>query len=166
MVYYQEAFFGKGLLDKSKQSRQAGLVTTGLCEQLLDKCKQSSQTGLVTMGLCEESPGAHAETKPPSASFLDPLSDPLLSATSTTTPISSKAGLRMFTSLLLLIKDENVLSSPHHPPPCLFVFGSLLHVHNHLHSTPTRYEQRCKLPTRNTHSDKNTLDTSKTEVLD
>ncbi|XP_036790810.1 histone-lysine N-methyltransferase 2C isoform X3 [Oncorhynchus mykiss] len=91
--YLQEAFFGKGLLDKSKQSRQAGLLTTGLCEELLDKCKQSSQAGLVTTGLCEESPGAHAETKPPSASFLDPLSDPLLSATSTTTPISSKAGL-------------------------------------------------------------------------
>ncbi|CDQ63290.1 unnamed protein product [Oncorhynchus mykiss] len=92
-VFVWYAFFGKGLLDKSKQSRQAGLLTTGLCEELLDKCKQSSQAGLVTTGLCEESPGAHAETKPPSASFLDPLSDPLLSATSTTTPISSKAGL-------------------------------------------------------------------------
>uniref|UniRef100_A0A4W5N119 Uncharacterized protein n=1 Tax=Hucho hucho TaxID=62062 RepID=A0A4W5N119_9TELE len=91
--YLQEAFFGKGLLDKSKQSRQAGLVTTGLCEELLDKCKQSSQAGLVTTGLCEENPGAHAETKPPSASFLNPSSDPLLSATSTTTPTSSKAGL-------------------------------------------------------------------------
>uniref|UniRef100_A0A4W5MHL4 PHD-type domain-containing protein n=1 Tax=Hucho hucho TaxID=62062 RepID=A0A4W5MHL4_9TELE len=71
--YLQEAFFGKELLDKSKQRRQAGRVTTGLCE---------------------ENSGAHAETKPPSAntSFLDPSSDPLLSATSTTMPISSRGG--------------------------------------------------------------------------
>nr|XP_029516882.1 histone-lysine N-methyltransferase 2C-like isoform X7 [Oncorhynchus nerka] len=71
--YLQEAFFGKELLDKSKQSRQAGLVTTGLCEEIS---------------------GAHAETKPrrANASFLDPSSDPLLSATSTTIPISSKGG--------------------------------------------------------------------------
>ncbi|XP_031692125.1 histone-lysine N-methyltransferase 2C isoform X3 [Oncorhynchus kisutch] len=70
--YLQEAFFGKELLDKSKQSRQAGLVTTGLCEIS----------------------GAHAETKPRSvnASFLDPSSDPLLSASSTTIPISTKGG--------------------------------------------------------------------------
>ncbi|XP_055784566.1 histone-lysine N-methyltransferase 2C-like isoform X7 [Salvelinus fontinalis] len=71
--YLQEAFFGKELLDRSKQSRQAGLVTTGLSE---------------------ENSGVHAETKPRSvnASFLDPSSDPLLSATSTTIPISSKGG--------------------------------------------------------------------------
>ncbi|XP_071184543.1 histone-lysine N-methyltransferase 2C-like isoform X5 [Salvelinus alpinus] len=71
--YLQEAFFGKELLDRSKQSRQAGLVTTGHCE---------------------ENSGVHAETKPRSvnASFLDPSSDPLLSATSTTIPISSRGG--------------------------------------------------------------------------
>lgn len=69
----QEAFFGKELLDKSKQSKQA------------------LETGPV-----EEEAG-HGDGKPPSAnsSFLDPSSDPLLSVA--TTPISGKAGgLRMF----------------------------------------------------------------------
>ncbi|XP_053350621.1 histone-lysine N-methyltransferase 2C isoform X4 [Clarias gariepinus] len=67
-LYLQEAFFGKDLLDKSKQSKQA----------------------------LEPGPGdedvAHGDSKPPSAnsSFLDPSSDPLLSAAAT--PISGKAG--------------------------------------------------------------------------
>ncbi|XP_060778549.1 histone-lysine N-methyltransferase 2C isoform X7 [Neoarius graeffei] len=66
--YLQEAFFGKELLDKSKQSKQA------------------LETGPV-----EEEAG-HGDVKPPSAnsSFLDPSSDPLLSVA--TTPISGKAG--------------------------------------------------------------------------
>ncbi|XP_063062990.1 histone-lysine N-methyltransferase 2C isoform X3 [Engraulis encrasicolus] len=60
--YLQEAFFGKDLLDKSKQSRQA--LEQGL-------------------GLGPEHGALLPETKPPSASstFLDPSSDPLLSAT-------------------------------------------------------------------------------------
>ncbi|XP_046702337.1 histone-lysine N-methyltransferase 2C isoform X2 [Silurus meridionalis] len=66
--YLQEAFFGKELLDKSKQSKQA-LETRPVEEEL-----------------------AHGDSKPPSAnsSFLDPSSDPLLSAAAT--PISGKAG--------------------------------------------------------------------------
>ncbi|KAF4087760.1 hypothetical protein AMELA_G00074310 [Ameiurus melas] len=65
--YLQEAFFGKELLDRSKQ------------------CKQALETGPV-----EEEVG-HGDSKPPSAnsSFLDPSSDPLLSAAAT--PISGKA---------------------------------------------------------------------------
>ncbi|XP_036376198.1 histone-lysine N-methyltransferase 2C [Megalops cyprinoides] len=66
--YLQEAFFGKDLLDKSKQVRQT--LETGLSDD--DR--------------------SQADSKPPSAatSFLDPSSDPLLSAA--TTPISGKAG--------------------------------------------------------------------------
>ncbi|KAK3572272.1 hypothetical protein QTP86_029686 [Hemibagrus guttatus] len=67
--YLQEAFFGKELLDKSKQSKQA-----------------------LEMRPVEEEVVAHRDSKPPSAnsSFLDPSSDPLLSAAAT--PISGKAG--------------------------------------------------------------------------
>uniref|UniRef100_A0A8C1QMJ4 Histone-lysine N-methyltransferase 2C n=1 Tax=Cyprinus carpio TaxID=7962 RepID=A0A8C1QMJ4_CYPCA len=64
--YLQEAFFGKALLDKSKQTKSA------------------LETGIV------EEEASHADSKSQSSSFLDPLSDPLLSTTST--PISSKAG--------------------------------------------------------------------------
>ncbi|XP_016298872.1 histone-lysine N-methyltransferase 2C-like isoform X4 [Sinocyclocheilus anshuiensis] len=64
--YLQEAFFGKELLDKSKQTKSA--LETGIVE--------------------EES--SHADSKSQSSSFLDPLSGPLLSTTST--PVSSKAG--------------------------------------------------------------------------
>ncbi|ROL51048.1 Histone-lysine N-methyltransferase 2C, partial [Anabarilius grahami] len=64
--YLQEAFFGKELLDKSK------------------KTKSALETGLV------EEEASHADSKSQSSSFLDPLSDPLLSTTST--PVSSKAG--------------------------------------------------------------------------
>ncbi|KAL4630959.1 histone-lysine N-methyltransferase 2C [Arapaima gigas] len=66
--YLQEAFFGKDLLDKSKQSKQA-----------------------LEAGLSDDDP-AQAGSKAPSAnsSFLDPSSDPLLSAA--TTPVSGKAG--------------------------------------------------------------------------
>ncbi|XP_058251274.1 histone-lysine N-methyltransferase 2C isoform X1 [Hemibagrus wyckioides] len=67
--YLQEAFFGKELLDKSKQSKQA-----------------------LEMRPVEEEVVAHGDSKPPSAnsSFLDPSLDPLLSAAAT--PISGKAG--------------------------------------------------------------------------
>ncbi|KAL0157314.1 hypothetical protein M9458_048560, partial [Cirrhinus mrigala] len=61
-----EAFFGKELLDKSKQTKSA------------------LETRLV------EEEASHADSKSQSSSFLDPLSDPLLSTTST--PVSSKAG--------------------------------------------------------------------------
>ncbi|XP_016096068.1 histone-lysine N-methyltransferase 2C-like [Sinocyclocheilus grahami] len=64
--YLQEAFFGKELLDKSKQTKSA--LETGIVE--------------------EES--SHADSKSQSSIFLDPLSGPLLSTTST--PVSSKAG--------------------------------------------------------------------------
>ncbi|XP_029102170.1 histone-lysine N-methyltransferase 2C isoform X4 [Scleropages formosus] len=66
--YLQEAFFGKDLLDRSKQSKQT-----------------------LEPGLSDDDP-VQAGSKPPSAnsSFLDPLSDPLLSAA--TTPVSGKAG--------------------------------------------------------------------------
>ncbi|XP_051738984.1 histone-lysine N-methyltransferase 2C isoform X6 [Ctenopharyngodon idella] len=64
--YLQEAFFGKELLDKSK------------------KIKSALETGLV------EEEASHADSKSQSSSFLDPLSDPLLSTAST--PVSSKAG--------------------------------------------------------------------------
>ncbi|XP_028283859.1 histone-lysine N-methyltransferase 2C isoform X3 [Parambassis ranga] len=62
-TYLQEAFFGKDLLDKSKQSRQQG----------------------VESGLLEEGQG-QVDKKHPNASFLDPTSDPLLSASSTSLP--------------------------------------------------------------------------------
>lgn len=67
----QEAFFGKELLHKSKQTKSA------------------LETGLV------EEEASHTDSKSQSSSFLDPLSETLLSTTST--PVSSKAGpLRMF----------------------------------------------------------------------
>ncbi|XP_050925963.1 histone-lysine N-methyltransferase 2C isoform X2 [Lates calcarifer] len=62
-TYLQEAFFGKDLLDKSKQSRQQG----------------------VESGLLEEGQG-QVERKHPTTSFLDPSSDPLLSASATSLP--------------------------------------------------------------------------------
>ncbi|XP_047187758.1 histone-lysine N-methyltransferase 2C isoform X3 [Scophthalmus maximus] len=62
-AYLQEAFFGKDLLDKSKQSRQQG----------------------VESGLLEEGQ-SQVERKHPTTSFLDPSSDPLLSASATSLP--------------------------------------------------------------------------------
>ncbi|KAI3374932.1 hypothetical protein L3Q82_021460 [Scortum barcoo] len=62
-TYLQEAFFGKDLLDKSKQSRQQG----------------------VESGLLEEGQ-SQVERKNPTTSFLDPSADPLLSASSTPLP--------------------------------------------------------------------------------
>ncbi|XP_047667134.1 histone-lysine N-methyltransferase 2C isoform X10 [Tachysurus fulvidraco] len=81
--YLQEAFFGKELLDKSKQSKQA--LETGPIEEEV----------------------THRDSKPPSAnsSFLDPSSDPLLSAAAT--PISGKAGtLRSILSKLQIPELE------------------------------------------------------------
>lgn len=69
----QEAFFGKDLLDKSKQSRQQG----------------------VESGLLEEGQ-SQVERKYPTTSFLDPSSDPLLSASATSLPTRPSAG-RMYT---------------------------------------------------------------------
>ncbi|XP_034744786.1 histone-lysine N-methyltransferase 2C isoform X6 [Etheostoma cragini] len=62
-AYLQEAFFGKDLLDKSKQSRQQ----------------------VVESGLLEEGQ-SQVERKHPTTSFLDPASDPLLSASATSLP--------------------------------------------------------------------------------
>ncbi|XP_032387906.1 histone-lysine N-methyltransferase 2C isoform X9 [Etheostoma spectabile] len=62
-AYLQEAFFGKDLLDKSKQSRQQ----------------------VVESGLLEEGQG-QMERKYPTTSFLDHASDPLLSASATSLP--------------------------------------------------------------------------------
>ncbi|KAL7387287.1 hypothetical protein ABVT39_021398 [Epinephelus coioides] len=67
-AYLQEAFFGKDLLDKSKQSRQQG----------------------VESGLLEEGQ-SHVERKHPTTSFLDPSSDPLLSASATSLPTRPSA---------------------------------------------------------------------------
>lgn len=69
----QEAFFGKDLLDKSKQSRQQG----------------------VESGLLEEGQ-SQVERKYPTTSFLDPSSDPLLSASAASLPTRPAAG-RMYT---------------------------------------------------------------------
>ena len=74
----QDAFFGKELMDKSKQGRRSGFEP---------------------MGLTEEASGLRVETKHPAARFLDPSSDPLLSSASAT-PISRTGGvLRKYTSL-------------------------------------------------------------------
>ncbi|XP_045906944.1 histone-lysine N-methyltransferase 2C isoform X6 [Micropterus dolomieu] len=67
-AYLQEAFFGKDLLDKSKQSRQQG----------------------VESGLLEEGQ-SQVERKHPTTSFLDPSSDPLLSASTTSLPVRPAA---------------------------------------------------------------------------
>lgn len=75
----QEAFFGKELLDKSKQIKQS-----------LERAPAEHQ--------------AYRDSKPPSAnsSFLDPSSDPLLSAAAT--PTSSKAcTLCMFLPLVFIL---------------------------------------------------------------
>ncbi|XP_065150686.2 histone-lysine N-methyltransferase 2C isoform X3 [Paramisgurnus dabryanus] len=64
--YLQEAFFGKELLDKSKQTKLA------------------METGIV------DEDSKHTDPKSHNSSFLDSLSDPLLSTTHT--PVSSKAG--------------------------------------------------------------------------
>lgn len=66
--FVKEAFFGKDLLDKSKQSRQQRVET----------------------GLLEEGQG-QVERKYSASTFLDPSSDPLLSA-STTLPTRPAAG--------------------------------------------------------------------------
>lgn len=71
--HVQEAFFGKDLLDKSKQSRQQG----------------------VESGLLEEGQ-SQVERKRPTTSFLDPSSDPLLSA-STTSLSTRPAAARTYT---------------------------------------------------------------------
>uniref|UniRef100_A0AAQ5ZWI3 [histone H3]-lysine(4) N-methyltransferase n=1 Tax=Amphiprion ocellaris TaxID=80972 RepID=A0AAQ5ZWI3_AMPOC len=62
-TYLQEAFFGKDLLDKSKQSRQQGV-----------------ESGLLEDGQSQ------VERKHPTTSFLDPSSDPLLSASTASLP--------------------------------------------------------------------------------
>ncbi|XP_043990219.1 histone-lysine N-methyltransferase 2C isoform X1 [Gambusia affinis] len=62
-AYLQEAFFGKALLDKSKQSRQQG----------------------VESGLLEDGQ-SYVERKQPTAGFLDSTSDPLLSASAASIP--------------------------------------------------------------------------------
>lgn len=71
--HVQEAFFGKDLLDKSKQSRQQG----------------------VESGLLEEGQ-SQVERKHPATSFLDPSSDPLLSASATSLP-TRPAAARTYT---------------------------------------------------------------------
>ncbi|XP_026093586.1 histone-lysine N-methyltransferase 2C-like isoform X6 [Carassius auratus] len=86
--YLQEAFFGKALLDKSKQTTSA------------------LETGIVK----EET--SHADSKSQSSSFLDPLSDPLLSTTST--PVSSKAGPLPGLDIGTLPDDQ---SAPPQPGP-------------------------------------------------
>uniref|UniRef100_A0A9J8DE02 [histone H3]-lysine(4) N-methyltransferase n=1 Tax=Cyprinus carpio carpio TaxID=630221 RepID=A0A9J8DE02_CYPCA len=86
--YLQEAFFGKALLDKSKQTKSA------------------LETGIV------EEEASHADSKSQSSSFLDPLSDPLLSTTST--PISSKAGPLPGLDIGTLPDDQ---SAPPQPGP-------------------------------------------------
>ncbi|XP_077954733.1 histone-lysine N-methyltransferase 2C isoform X12 [Gasterosteus aculeatus] len=62
-TYLQEAFFGKDLLDKSKQRRQQG-----------------PESGLMDDGQSQ------GKRKHPTTSFLDPSSDPLLSASATSLP--------------------------------------------------------------------------------
>ncbi|XP_053186101.1 histone-lysine N-methyltransferase 2C isoform X3 [Scomber japonicus] len=62
-AYLQEAFFGKDLLDKSKQSRQQG----------------------VESGLLEEGQ-SQVERRHPTTSFLDPSSNPLLSTSTASLP--------------------------------------------------------------------------------
>ncbi|XP_046884031.1 histone-lysine N-methyltransferase 2C isoform X4 [Hypomesus transpacificus] len=83
-TYLQEAFFGKDLLDKSKQRHQG-----------------------VESGLLEEGQG-QADRKHPTASFLDPASDPLLSAA--TTPIGARATVPQ-TSEEPLVDLSDVLST-------------------------------------------------------
>ncbi|XP_044224947.1 histone-lysine N-methyltransferase 2C isoform X3 [Thunnus albacares] len=67
-AYLQEAFFGKDLLDKSKQSRQQG----------------------VESGLLEEGQ-SQVERRHPTTSFLNPSSDPLLSASTASLPARPSA---------------------------------------------------------------------------
>ncbi|XP_070974437.1 histone-lysine N-methyltransferase 2C-like [Oncorhynchus clarkii lewisi] len=64
-TYLQEAFFGKDLLDKSKQSRQ-----------------QAVESGLLEEGQAGAGTGPQGDRKHPTTSIMDPSSDPLLSATS------------------------------------------------------------------------------------
>ena len=71
--HVQEAFFGKDLLDKSKQSRQKG----------------------VESGLLEEGQ-SHVERKHPTTGFLDPASYTVHSASSTPLPARPTAA-RMYT---------------------------------------------------------------------
>ncbi|XP_035527327.1 histone-lysine N-methyltransferase 2C isoform X8 [Morone saxatilis] len=84
-TYLQEAFFGKDLLDKSKQSRQQG-VESGLLEE--------GQSQVVR--------------KHPATSFLDPSSDPLLSASTTSHPTRPAGGQ---TSEEPLVDLSDVLNS-------------------------------------------------------
>ncbi|TNN45798.1 Histone-lysine N-methyltransferase 2C [Liparis tanakae] len=68
VVLWAEAFFGKDLLDKSKQSRQQG-VESGLLEEGQSQVKR----------------------KHLAAGFLDPSSDPLLSASAASLPTRAAA---------------------------------------------------------------------------
>ncbi|KAL0966145.1 hypothetical protein UPYG_G00291500 [Umbra pygmaea] len=68
-TYLQEAFFGKDLLDKSKQSRQ-----------------QVVESGLMEEGQAGAGARLQGDRKQPTTSFLDPSSDPLLSASATSRP--------------------------------------------------------------------------------
>uniref|UniRef100_A0A8C2FJX8 Histone-lysine N-methyltransferase 2C n=1 Tax=Cyprinus carpio TaxID=7962 RepID=A0A8C2FJX8_CYPCA len=89
--YLQEAFFGKELLHKSKQTKSA------------------LETGLV------EEEASHTDSKSQSSSFLDPLSETLLSTTST--PVSSKAGpLRIFPFLSAGLDIGNLPDDRSAPP--------------------------------------------------
>lgn len=82
--HVQEAFFGKDLLDKSKQSRQQG----------------------VESGLLEEGQ-SQVERKYPTSSFLDHSSDPLLSTSATSLPSRPAAG-RMYTVQSSRTENVNV----------------------------------------------------------
>lgn len=79
--HVQEAFFGKDLLDKSKQSRQQG----------------------VESGLLEEGQ-SQVERKHPATGFLDPSSDPMLSASTTSLSTRAAAG-RTYTHQFPRIQD-------------------------------------------------------------
>ncbi|XP_076001014.1 histone-lysine N-methyltransferase 2C isoform X3 [Genypterus blacodes] len=89
-TYLQEAFFGKDLLDKSKQSRQQG----------------------VESGLLEEGQ-SQVERRHPTSSFLDPSSDPLLSASATshpTRPVAAQASEEPLVDLAdVLNTDADIL---------------------------------------------------------
>lgn len=82
--HVQEAFFGKDLLDKSKQSRQQG----------------------VESGLMEEGQ-SQVERRHPTTSFLDPSSNPLLSTSTASLP-ARPAAARTYTITLVVQKGCNV----------------------------------------------------------
>ncbi|XP_074545267.1 histone-lysine N-methyltransferase 2C isoform X4 [Halichoeres trimaculatus] len=86
-AYLQEAFFGKDLLDKSKQSRQQG----------------------VESGLLEEGQSQVERRHPTTTGFLDPSSAPLLSASSSSLPNRPAAAAQ--TSEEPLVDLSDVLNS-------------------------------------------------------